>query len=304
MTPAEPQSQALVRAGQARAEGAKDRLAALVGLGLAAWASTCSRATERVRSEAEPVAPHHAPATAESANDRAPAPLVEVVEASHTTVQAKPDAPSPDVASGPGLRAAFCAAVESCSSIEPWLQLAELALASLAEDKPVPDSSGRWTYAVEWPHSDDRVEVTSTIGLPDDAHVVQIRVELARASQPAECPVALDGLLQIFLRWQEDVLVECTVMTQLDVPQSAELDEWIERASAADQGSRRKGAFVQCYSKTPSVRRTIELRLERTPEGPVRESRFVDAPPCECSTKAASSDVLRNLCRAVRQSHR
>lgn len=224
-------------------------------------------------------------------------------------MQAPLDARVLDVASGPGLRAAFGAAVESCSSIDPWLRLAELALASLAEDEPVPDSSGQWTYSVAWPHSDDRVEVTSTTGLPDDAHVVQVRVELARACQPAECPVALDGLLQIFLRWKQDALVECTVMTQFDVPQSAELDAWIERASTVDHGSRRKGAFVQCYSQTPSVRRTIELRLERTPEGPVRESRFVDAPQCECSLKreaneALQNETLKNLCRAVRESHR
>ncbi len=206
-----------------------------------------------------------------------------------------------DITSGAGIRAAFCAAVDDCTSIAPWLELAELALSSLSSAPPASSGNNEWTYRVDWPHSDDRVEVTSTTGLPNDAHVVQVRVELERAGQPDGCPVALDGLLQIFLRWRDDSLVECTVMTQFHAPDSAELDAWIERAQP---GSRRKGAFVQCYSEAPSLRRTIELSLERTPQGPVRESRFVDAPRCECSARSRNTAALSTLCRAVRQSPR
>ena len=303
MKPADPQSQTLVQTRHAPAGSVQGRLVALVGLGIATWASTCSRVNEGVRREAESVAPRHAPSSAESASASAPPPLPVAAELVHGIAQSPPDARALDIASGPGLRAAFSSAVQTCSSIDPWLQLAELALASLGGEKPVHSASGGWTYEVSWPHSDDRIEVTSRTGLPEDAHLVQIRAELTGACQPAESPVALDGLLQIFLRWKQDVLVECTVMTQFDVPNSAELDDWIERSSATENGSRRKGAVIQCYSNAPSARRTIELRLERTPEGPVRVSRFVDGPPCECSARWTVTDALGNLCRSVRRSH-
>lgn len=304
MAPVGPQSLTPALAGRPARPRVATWVEVALGILLTAPLAGCSRSAANSQPAAESAA--SSPATVLASETGAATLQSELTTPASIELVQQPSLQSPalDIASGPGLRAAFGASVEACPSIEPWLQLAELALASLAADRPARSASGGWTYRVDWPHSDDRVEVTSTTDLPEDAHLVQIRVELARACQPAECPIALDGLLQIFLRWKQDALVECTVMTQLDVPQSAEVDDWIAQPSAANQGSRRKGAFIQCYSNAPAVRRTIELRLERTPDGPVRESRFVDAPPCECSTQVATHDVLRNLCRAVRQSHR
>jgi hypothetical protein len=243
-----------------------------------------------------------APAQAESDASAVPPTLPAAATTPESdAAEGQAEAPT-DSAPNENLRKLFCASLEQAVPIEACLELAETALSSLSDSKPILAPSSGWTHRVDWPDESVQVSATTLPAQADGTRVVEVRFDIANACSPDQCPQFLAGVLQIFLRWKADTLAECTVIAQLEVPGGEEFDTWIERAASDGRGARRKGAFVQCYVDRPSQRQTIELRLERTPSETVRESKFSAPVACDCGLIDLPIDGLRNLCRALRQS--